>query len=227
MRSNQDASEKEIRQPSSELEARITNYLGKLRDEVSSNVRDCSFESLVDAAEKWLVTEGGKYDISSTQEYVNYLKQQSDESHYYPLRCALRYLLRAQNANAQGQRDLAWSELVEGAYWVACATNELHQRREAEQYSWREIAKKGGMQKGLKAQAKYRQVGAVIDELAPSDGWANRRIAIQAVHGDVFERLNKEFGYEINPEKRISRLNKWYRDHEVVQAAFDRHLRAR
>jgi hypothetical protein len=227
MRSNQETSEKEIRQPSSELEARIASYLGKLKDDVSSNLREVSFESLVDAAKEWLVTEGGKDEISSTQEYVDYLMQQSDESHYYPIRCALRHLLRAQNANAQGQRELAWSELVDGAYWVACATNELHQRREAEQFNWREVAKKGGKQKGVKAQALYQWVGAVIDELAPTDGWVNRRIAIQAVHGDVFERLNKEFGYEINPEKRITRLNQWYRDHDVVQAAFDRHLRAR
>ena len=105
--------------------------------------------------------------------------------------------------------------------------HEMLQGQEAEQYNWREVAKKGGTQKGVKAQALYQRVAEVIDELAPADGWANRRLANKAVLRDIFERLSKEYGYDIHLEKRQTRLNQWYRDHKVVQAAFDRHLRAR
>jgi len=226
MRNNADVLE-QILPPSADLESRITSYLGRLKEEVSDCLEDHSFDSFIEEAANWLETEGGEGDTCSNQEYVDYLKQQSDESHYFPLRRALRYLLRARSANAQGLRDLAWGDLVNGADWSVCAMHELLQRRNTAQYTWREVAKKGGTQKGVRAQAQYQRVAVVIDELAPADGWANRRLAIKAVLSDVFERLNKEYGYDLHPDKRQTRLNQWYRDHEVVQAAIDRHLRAR
>ena len=199
----------------------ISNHLDDLRKILETAKGGATLEEFVDQVKREIET--GDFAHLDGQ-FRDYLGTRGGSGGFYPLHLALTYLLLAQRAHSQGQRDEAWALQAAASYWVGRAHCETPQVESRATYCHLDISSKGGKERAAKFAPYYEAAAAKVMELAPAEGWKNIDAAISAVLDDVYDTL-RSMQYDVKREDLANRLKRWNYKQDVFRSAIESNLR--
>lgn len=129
----------------------------------------------------------------------------------FPVILSATFLLRALDAEAQGQHERGWNNLTDAAYWCGIAQGGRHVslvQKEAVSDAQTRIAKRGGEARHDKERQTKEFAQQRARELCPDGGWKPKIEAARRIQTEVADYA-KELGWTMVKDRVVGKIDEW------------------
>ncbi|PXX15213.1 hypothetical protein C7399_1103 [Paraburkholderia tropica] len=129
----------------------------------------------------------------------------------FPVILSATFLLRALDAEAQGQHERGWNNLTDAAYWCGIAQGGRHVslvQKEAVSDAQTRIAKRGGEARHDKERQTKEFAQQRARELCPDGGWRPKIEAARRIQTEVADYA-KELGWTMVKDRVVGKIDEW------------------
>lgn len=129
----------------------------------------------------------------------------------FPVILSATFLLRALDAEAQGQHERGWNNLTDAAYWCGLAQGGRHValvQREAVSDAQIHNAKKGGEARHDKERQTMEFARQRARELCPDGGWNPKIHAARKIEAEVVDYA-RGLGWRMTKDRTVTLIDGW------------------